>query len=707
MSASRALAASRGALPHVSVQPCPGGYFHEELRAEVQIEAEALPLGEDHVQVRVAVRVEEADAAGVLGGKSPGVSYLEEPLEVTPVTIGAAGQEQQYEEEEGHPLRRMRLPRYARPMSPPRMVVVGCPSLDRVVVDGAIHDVIGGAGFLTAVAASAAGASVGLVALVPPSLPATIARVFGPGGVDRAGLTTLPGTLPSFHIVYDGRHDATYVQADAGMEARLVAADLPGEWLGTALVHVASIGGSTESQLSFIAGLRARGFRGLISAGTWSGAVRDEPELVGKLLTTADFFFLNRAEAAVIVPDGVPPLHRGVVCVTEGADGVVIHGGDVTRFRPPPADVVDPTGAGDSFCGGFLGATMRGLDGPAAGLALAAHSLGGWGGGPTCDLVAEAVAPRVRVDPSRIKDVGAALREIGEGSAFEFAGFPFPDVEDPHAVAIFAVATMHQYGFWTTAAGRWVGPMDAVAGGRTWRGSEFVWQACTRAAAADPTVFDPVRMASEPDLFDRLFADDDGRIPLPDPDSHRRLHLALGAAVAQRFPGGWSELLTTAQGAEDPTKALLDILATMPGYCEDPLAKKARLLALILGARPERFLGAKPQVPGAIVDYHLMRGCLRTGLVEVVDPELRARLEARTWVDEFEEDTVRRACSEALDRLEAASGLSVGEIDGFFFANGRKRCVQLQEPTCSSCPIQAACPQRTALFQPIFRTTFY
>ena len=592
--------------------------------------------------------------------------------------------------------------------APPQVVVVGCPSLDRVAVGGRLRDVVGGAGYLTALAAAAAGARVGLVARVPSVLPASIARTFGPGGLDRAGLVVAGGTLPSFHIVYDEAQGATYVQATPGMEEELSAADVPEPWLRATLVHVASLGGSTEAQIAFVSGLRARGFSGLLSAGTWSRAVEDEPEAVGRLLLETDFFFLNQAEAARLLPNGVPLHHRGVVCVTTGADGVTVHGGDVTRFRPPDvASIVDPTGAGDSFCGGFLGATVRGLDGAAAGLALAGHCLSDWGGAATAALVADRVGPRVRVDHERIGLLADTVRGAAEGAAFQFAGSPFPDPGDPHAAAILALATMHQYGFWTTRDGVWEGPMDAVAGGRTWRGSDFVWQAFTRAVAADPTVLDPDRMAHEPDLLGRICAADDGSCPLPDLASHRRIHQEHGAALRARWPGGWSQVLSQVVSAEDPVSSLMAVLATLPGYSEDPHAKKARLLALILGARPERFLGESPSVPGAIVDYHLMRGCLRTGLVDVLDPDLRARLEGRRWIDGVEEAAVRSACEAALDALEIASGRTVGEIDGFFFRLGRTVCPQLTAPACGECGLAGACAERVDMFQPVFRTTAY
>ena len=62
----------------------------------------------------------------------------------------------------------------------------------------------------------------------------------------------------------------------------------------------------------------------------------------------------------------------------------------------------------------------------------------------------------------------------------------------------------------------------------------------------------------------------------------------------------------------------------------DPLRKKSTLLAIILQQRPERFLRVEPseRVP-PIIDYHLQRSCLRTGLVRVRDAALREKLLAR------------------------------------------------------------------------------
>ena len=149
-------------------------------------------------------------------------------------------------------------------------------------------------------------------------------------------------------------------------------------------------------------------------------------------------------------------------------------------------------------------------------------------------------------------------------------------------------------------------------------------------------------------------------------------------------------------------------LATLPGYREDPLAKKAMMLAVVLGNRPERFLRAVDRDSlGPIVDYHIMRGCLRTGCVRIHDDGLRQRLEARSWVESGQEAAVREATLEAMGRLCERSGLGVDAVDGFFFVNGRTRCLEGEAPHCSPCPVREDCARHEELFQPIFRTTSY
>ena len=136
------------------------------------------------------------------------------------------------------------------------------------------------------------------------------------------------------------------------------------------------------------------------------------------------------------------------------------------------------------------------------------------------------------------------------------------------------------------------------------------------------------------------------------------------------------------------------------------MRKKAALLAIILQQRPEAFLPYSEEKMPAVVDYHVMRSCLRTGLIDVVDDELAARLIGRQLLSRDEEWAVRAAAHEAIEQVVVRSGKSMGAVDWFFF-QARQRCPEMSEPQCGVCAVDPVCAHRKELFQPVRRTTYY
>jgi hypothetical protein len=107
-----------------------------------------------------------------------------------------------------------------------------------------------------------------------------------------------------------------------------------------------------------------------------------------------------------------------------------------------------------------------------------------------------------------------------------------------------------------------------------------------------------------------------------------------------------------------------------------------------------------------VIDYHHMRSCLRMGLLDVLDPDLKEVLIVRRLLDASDEWAVRRAAWGAIRQIVAGSGKSTGAVDWFFF-NARRRCPEMAEPECFQCPVDPVCAHRKELFQPVLRTTFY
>lgn len=87
--------------------------------------------------------------------------------------------------------------------------------------------------------------------------------------------------------------------------------------------------------------------------------------VVGPCLPYCDWLFANEAEARQIGPVPVRTI------VKRGAEGCTVDGVVIPGLRVP---VVDSTGAGDCFCGGFIAARMRGL--PAIDAARVANAYG-------------------------------------------------------------------------------------------------------------------------------------------------------------------------------------------------------------------------------------------------------------------------------------------------------------------------------------------
>lgn len=188
------------------------------------------------------------------------------------------------------------------------------------------------------------------------------------------------------------------------------------------------------------------------------------------------------------------------------------------------------------------------------------------------------------------------------------------------------------------------------------------------------------------------------------------LHFEMARAYGRDMQAlGWTtaDIVAHANASEKPLQTFLRQLDHIGGYKEDPLRKKATLLAIILQQRPEKFLRVNPEeIVPPIIDYHLQRSCLRTGLIRVDDDALSAKLARREIVTSDEEWAVRRAAYEAIVQAQALCGKSMGAVDWFFF-QARRRCPEMTEPDCARCAVDAVCAREKILFQPVMRTTFY
>jgi sugar/nucleoside kinase (ribokinase family) len=592
------------------------------------------------------------------------------------------------------------------------LLVIGGASSDILHLKDRTVTCAGGAGMYVAMAARRCGVKTVLFGPRPEPYPAALSPV-------AARLTDWLGpAIPQaqgLHFEIDYRGEKTeYLNYNIEAELALSPEALPADLSAYDLVHVGPLGEATK-QLSFIRACRQRGAR-RVSAGTGLFIAEGQPEIVQAIVAETDVFFMNEREHQAVFgaleDASTRPGH--LLYVTLGEQGAFVVQGDTRAWVPAvPTEELDPTGAGDAFCGATLAFLLQDHHPVMAArraVTLAAEMIARVG--PEA-LLSDAPAPeaaldpRVRVNAPQVRQVAAAIATLPEVTPFSFIGPVLPPAGHPRALEFFFAGTLQQFGFWTVRDGRYERPLIAGIGGSDLKGSDYLWASFLRRIEQDPTFCAPERQASLSRAeLEAVFRADSGEMPMPALDIHLeearrygRDMLALGLTPQQ--------VLDEAMASAQPLRTFLARLDQIGGYKEDPLRKKSSLLALILNQRPERFLPLRrDEHVEPVIDYHGLRTCLRVGLIDVVDEVLHEKLRDRRLISAEEEWAVRYAAYRSRQTTVTLSGKSEGAVDWFFFS-ARKRCPEMTEPVCELCQIDPVCAHRKALFQPVWRTTYY
>jgi ribokinase len=594
-----------------------------------------------------------------------------------------------------------------------RLLVVGGASFDVLHLEDRTVESVGGAGMYTAMAARRCGAQVTMLSPRPEPCPERLQPV------DRhleewLGPVISPEQLLHFEISYRGGK-TEYLNMSLDAVEMLTPAMLPADLSKYDLVHVDPRGDGTR-QLSFIQACRQRGAK-KISAGTGLFIAEENPQVVSEAMEQCDYFFMNEEEARFVFGslEAAKTETGKVLFVTMGDQGACIIQGDTSTFIPAvPATVLDPTGAGDTFCGATLAYLLQKkhpIMAARQATALAAEMIAYVG--PTA-LLWEDPPPEVPMDDhvqvnhEQVEQVAKTISTISEASPYQWDSPTLPPAGHPKALEYLFAATLHQFSFWSTRENRYYQPLIAQIGGVELKGSDYLWAAYTRRLVEDPEFCSPERQANlSREEFLLVFRSDHGEDSMPALDLHLEQARSYGRDMLalELTP---QSVLDTALASAEPLETFLLTLDQVGGYKEDPIRKKSLLLALALNDRPENFFPLRDdELIAPIMDYHLMRSCLRMGLIDVLEEELETKLTNRQIVSSTEEWAVRYPAYLAFEQLVPLSGRSPSAVNGLIFKNARKTCPEMTEPECDSCQFDSVCTHRKEFFQPVLRTSFY
>src|SRR5688500_739166 len=244
------------------------------------------------------------------------------------------------------------------------VLVVGSVALDSVETPfGKASDVLGGSGTFFSASASHL-APVQLVGVVGSDYPIEKLEPLARRGVDLAGLERAEGN--SFRWRGRYRHDlnsAETLETHLGVFSNF-RPKIPPQFRNAPFVFLANI--DPRLQLEVLHQVRGPKLVACDTMNFWIESRR--PELI-TLLGKVDLITLNDGEARQLTEKAnlikaarwimdKGPTH---VIIKKGEHGAFMFTRDTVFFAPayPLEDVFDPTGAGDSFAGGFMGYLAR------------------------------------------------------------------------------------------------------------------------------------------------------------------------------------------------------------------------------------------------------------------------------------------------------------------------------------------------------------
>jgi sugar/nucleoside kinase (ribokinase family) len=592
------------------------------------------------------------------------------------------------------------------------ILVIGGASSDILHTKNQTFSCAGGAGLYTAMAANRSGASVTLFAPRPNPIPENLKPV-NEKLIDWFGPIVDPKQLPHFEISYKNG-STEYIKATFEAEDLMFPYMLPEDLSEFDLIHIIPIGNS-QKQLAFVKECKKRGAN-KISAGTYMSGVKNDPDAIKDIIKIVDYFYMNLFEAKTLFGslNKVVTEPGKTTFVTSGKDGVYIIQGDYRTHIPAPIiEEIDPTGAGDSFCGSSLVYLLNHEHPVMAarrGVQLASEMIKYIG--PEA-LLFDKISPSIPLDSSikinysQIKKVSEKISTANEVTPWHFIGPNYPDVGDPNTLDYFFAATAQQFSFWNKKNNRYETPMIDVFNEEKLKGSDYLWMTYKMKMKIDSDFCSPERQANMTrDELLSVFKADNGNNPMPDIDLHLEQANSYGKDMLSQNLTPKS-LIDYCNGKRKPFETLVLTLDNIGAYKEDPLRKKTGLLGLILNQRSERYLPINDGDEIApVIDYHLMRSFLRIGMIEIRDEKLLEKIKGRQIVTEREEWEIRYATYIATEKVIELSGKSTGAVDLFFF-DARKRCPEMSSPDCENCQLDSVCLHEKDLFQPVIRSSFY
>jgi len=244
---------------------------------------------------------------------------------------------------------------------PVQLAVVGSIGLDTIETQNARKvDILGGS-VSYACAAASFFTPTGMVGVVGTDFPESHVDVYRGFGIDLRGLQTAEGKTFRWSGVYEkDMNNRRTLSTDLNVFGSFMPV-LPEEYAQAPFLFLANI--SPELQLHVLAQAKSVKF---VAADTMDLWINIAPHPLMEVISAVDMLTLNESEARLITGEGnlvkaakkILEWGPEFVAIKKGEHGAMLFSKSGVFVVPAyPLELVhDPTGAGDTFAGGFMGA---------------------------------------------------------------------------------------------------------------------------------------------------------------------------------------------------------------------------------------------------------------------------------------------------------------------------------------------------------------
>lgn len=247
------------------------------------------------------------------------------------------------------------------------LLVVGSVALDSIKTPfGDVKDALGGSATYASYAASFF-TPARLVGVVGEDFPKANIDLLAKRDINLDGLQVVKGKTFRWAGKYEYDLNEAHTLATELNVFETFRPTLPASYRKTEHVFLANI--DPELQLSVLEQIQSPKWVACDTMNLW---IRLKPDALKKVIQKVDYFFINEGEARMFA--NTSSLIRAgrllqswgprYVIIKKGEHGALMFGKNSFFATPafPLEEVFDPTGAGDTFAGGFLGYLARGGD---------------------------------------------------------------------------------------------------------------------------------------------------------------------------------------------------------------------------------------------------------------------------------------------------------------------------------------------------------